>query len=91
MFLLRGPLTCRSLMKEHTPYPIVTSSYLNSGDYTPTRLEAQADAVNLIFGAKTQSNPENTVSLMTMAGKRYKFLFLSISLAYCLQTAAFDL
>ncbi|KAF9976825.1 hypothetical protein BGZ73_007733 [Actinomortierella ambigua] len=39
------------------------------GDYTPTRLEAQADAVNLLFQAKTQSNPENTVSLMTMAGK----------------------
>ncbi|KAG0056764.1 hypothetical protein BGZ90_005469, partial [Linnemannia elongata] len=44
------------------------------GDYTPTRLEAQADAVNLIFGAKTQSNPENTVSLMTMAGKSPKVL-----------------
>ncbi|KAF9163435.1 hypothetical protein DFQ27_002421 [Actinomortierella ambigua] len=39
------------------------------GDYTPTRLEAQTDAVNLLFQAKTQSNPENTVSLMTMAGK----------------------
>jgi 26S proteasome regulatory subunit N10 len=38
-------------------------------------LEAQQDAVNLIFGAKTQSNPENTVSLMTMAGKRYGLLF----------------
>ncbi|KAF9956652.1 Inorganic pyrophosphatase, partial [Mortierella alpina] len=46
----------------------------NFGDYTPTRLEAQADAVNLIFGAKTQSNPENTVSLMTMAGKSPKVL-----------------
>ncbi|KAF8984599.1 Inorganic pyrophosphatase [Entomortierella lignicola] len=46
----------------------------NFGDYTPTRLEAQADAVNLIFGAKTQSNPENTVSLMTMAGKTPKVL-----------------
>ncbi|KAG0212216.1 Inorganic pyrophosphatase [Mortierella sp. NVP41] len=46
----------------------------NLGDYTPTRLEAQADAVNLIFGAKTQSNPENTVSLMTMAGKSPKVL-----------------
>ncbi|KAF9430376.1 hypothetical protein BGZ76_000859 [Entomortierella beljakovae] len=50
------------------------SEWMRNGDYTPTRLEAQADAVNLIFGAKTQSNPENTVSLMTMAGKSPKLL-----------------
>ncbi|KAF9543124.1 hypothetical protein EC957_001269 [Mortierella hygrophila] len=50
------------------------SEWMRNGDYTPTRLEAQADAVNLIFGAKTQSNPENTVSLMTMAGKSPKVL-----------------
>jgi 26S proteasome regulatory subunit N10 len=42
---------------------------MRNGDYTPTRLEAQNDAVNLIFSAKTQANPENTVGLMTMAGK----------------------
>ncbi|KAF9577750.1 hypothetical protein BGW38_006839, partial [Lunasporangiospora selenospora] len=47
---------------------------MRNGDYTPTRIEAQADAVNLIFGAKTQSNPENTVGLMTMAGKSPKVL-----------------
>ncbi|KAF8941527.1 hypothetical protein BGZ58_006930 [Dissophora ornata] len=50
------------------------SEWMRNGDYTPTRLEAQADAVNLIFSAKTQSNPENTVSLMTMAGKSPKVL-----------------
>ncbi|KAF9963557.1 hypothetical protein BGZ65_002350, partial [Modicella reniformis] len=50
------------------------SEWMRNGDYTPTRLEAQADAVNLIFGAKTQSNPENTVSLMTMAGMSPKVL-----------------
>lgn len=35
----------------------------------PSRWEAQADAVNLIFSAKTQANPESSVGLMNMAGK----------------------
>ncbi|KAJ3025919.1 UNVERIFIED_CONTAM: hypothetical protein HDU68_006504 [Siphonaria sp. JEL0065] len=45
------------------------SEWMRNGDYTPSRLEAQNDAVTLLFNAKTQSNPENTVGLMTMAGK----------------------
>ena len=36
---------------------------------SPSRWEAQADAVNLIFNAKTQSNPESSVGLMSMGGK----------------------
>jgi len=40
-----------------------------NGDYVPTRFEAQADAVNLIYNAKTQANPESSVGLMSMAGK----------------------
>lgn len=40
-----------------------------NGDYVPSRWEAQADAVNLIFGAKTQANPESSVGLMSMGGK----------------------
>lgn len=42
---------------------------MRNGDYSPTRLIAQNEAVNLIFSSKTQSNPENTVGLMTAAGK----------------------
>ena len=34
---------------------------MRNGDYIPTRMEAQHDAVNLICGAKTEQNPENTV------------------------------
>ena len=30
------------------------SEWMRNGDYTPTRFQAQADAVNLICGAKTQ-------------------------------------
>ena len=37
--------------------------------FSPSRWEAQADAVNLIFSAKTQANPESSVGLMNMAGK----------------------
>ncbi|CAO3659707.1 unnamed protein product [Umbelopsis vinacea] len=43
--------------------------WMRNGNYTPTRMGAQNDAVNLLFRIKTQSNPENTVGLMTLAGK----------------------
>ncbi|KAL0254380.1 proteasome regulatory particle base subunit rpn10 [Diplodia seriata] len=39
-----------------------------NGDYVPSRFEAQEDAVNLIFSAKIQSNPESSVGLMSMGG-----------------------
>lgn len=47
------------------------SEYMRNGDYQPTRFEAQADAVNAVFRTKIDSNPENTVGIMTMAGKGY--------------------
>lgn len=92
------------------------SEWMRNGDYSPTRLQAQADAVNLICGAKTQvtekitpfilkrfdfwtfqlellkglfvyvvifvdmgvmliqSNPENTVGVLTMAGNGVRVL-----------------
>lgn len=40
-----------------------------NGDYTPTRFEAQSDAVSIIFTAVTQANPESSVGLMSMGGK----------------------
>jgi 26S proteasome regulatory subunit N10 len=42
---------------------------MRNGDYVPTRCEAQNDAVSMIFSSKTNSNPENTVGLMTLSGK----------------------
>ncbi|GFY80426.1 regulatory particle non-ATPase 10 [Actinidia rufa] len=53
---------------------IDNSEWMRNGDYSPTRFQAQTDAVNLICGAKTQSNPENTVGVMTMAGKGVRVL-----------------
>jgi 26S proteasome regulatory subunit N10 len=47
---------------------------MRNGDYSPSRFQAQADAVNLICGAKTQSNPENTVGVLIMAGKGVRVL-----------------
>ncbi|CAB4445713.1 unnamed protein product [Rhizophagus irregularis] len=57
------------MVLEATMLVLDNSEWMRNGDYTPTRLEAQKDAVNLIFGSKTNSNPENTVGLLTMAGK----------------------
>ena len=48
---------------------IDNSDYMRNGDFAPSRMEAQLDAVNLLSGAKTQSNPENTVGLLSTAGQ----------------------
>ncbi|OVA19845.1 von Willebrand factor [Macleaya cordata] len=62
------------MVLEATMICIDNSEWMRNGDYSPTRLQAQADAVNLICGAKTQSNPENTVGILTMAGKGVRVL-----------------
>ena len=53
---------------------IDNSEWTRNSDYAPTRFQAQADTVNLLAGAKTQANPENTVGVLTMAGKTPKVL-----------------
>ena len=50
------------------------SEWMRNGDYIPTRMEAQHDAANLVCGTKTQSNPESTVGVLTMAGKSPELL-----------------
>ena len=42
---------------------------MRNGDYAPTRFGAQSDAVNVIFGRKTNANPGNTFGLMTVSGR----------------------
>jgi len=54
---------------EATMMLIDNSEYMRNGDYMPSRFEAQSDAVTTVFTRKTDSNPENTVGVMTMAGK----------------------
>ncbi|KAF5462958.1 hypothetical protein F2P56_018919 [Juglans regia] len=62
------------MVLEATMICIDNSEWMRNGDYAPSRFEAQAEAVNLICGAKTQSNPENTVGILTMAGKGVRVL-----------------
>lgn len=45
------------------------SDYMRNGDFTPTRMEAQHDAVQIIAEAKTQQNPESTIGAMLGAGR----------------------
>ncbi|TGJ88218.1 hypothetical protein E0Z10_g525 [Xylaria hypoxylon] len=40
-----------------------------NGDYTPSRFDAQVDAINILFDSVTQGNPESSVGLMSMGGK----------------------
>ncbi|KAG2114636.1 uncharacterized protein F5147DRAFT_630350 [Suillus discolor] len=54
---------------EATMMIIDNSEYMRNGDYIPSRFEAQSDAVKTIFQTKIDSNPENTVGVMTMASK----------------------
>ncbi|XP_008788419.2 26S proteasome non-ATPase regulatory subunit 4 homolog isoform X2 [Phoenix dactylifera] len=62
------------MVLEATMICIDNSEWTRNGDYSPSRFQAQAEAVNLICGAKTQSNPENTVGVLTMAGKGVRVL-----------------
>lgn len=41
---------------------------MRNGDFIPSRLQAQQDAVSLVCHAKLRSNPENNVALLTLAG-----------------------
>jgi len=52
------------------------SDYMRNGDFVPTRLQAQQDAVNLVCHSKTRSNPENNVGLITLAKYDSDVLFI---------------
>jgi len=43
---------------------------MRNGDYSPDRFRAQNETVNYLCTAKTQDNPESSVGLLSMAGKR---------------------
>ncbi|CAA2966574.1 26S proteasome non-ATPase regulatory subunit 4 homolog [Olea europaea subsp. europaea] len=62
------------MVLEATIICIDNSEWMRNGDYSPNRFQAQTDTVNLICGAKTQLNPENTVGVLTMAGKGVRVL-----------------
>ena len=54
---------------EATMLVLDNSEWMRNGDYTPSRWDAQSDAVNVLFDAKTNAHPENMIGVLTMAGK----------------------
>uniref|UniRef100_A0A8C7M4T6 26S proteasome non-ATPase regulatory subunit 4 n=1 Tax=Oncorhynchus kisutch TaxID=8019 RepID=A0A8C7M4T6_ONCKI len=57
----------KSFLCQHRQHSVDNSEYMRNGDFLPTRLQAQQDAVNIVCHSKTRSNPENNVGLITMA------------------------
>jgi len=55
------------MVLESTIICLDNSEWMRNGDYFPSRMEAQIDAVNVVMGWKFQSNPENTVGVLKMA------------------------
>ncbi|KAI0462624.1 proteasome regulatory particle base subunit rpn10 [Komagataella kurtzmanii] len=56
------------MVLEATMIILDNSEFMRNGDYLPSRFSAQLDSVDFIFHGKTNSNPENTVGLMSMGG-----------------------
>ncbi|KAK5211901.1 proteasome regulatory particle base subunit rpn10 [Exophiala xenobiotica] len=56
------------MVLEATMIVVDNSEASRNGDYLPNRFSAQSEAASLIFNAKTSSNPESAVGLMSMAG-----------------------
>ena len=59
---------------ESTMICLDNSEWMRNGDYNPTRLEAQNDAAGMICTDRTGSNPENTVGVLSMAGRGVELL-----------------
>ena len=51
------------------------SDYMRNGDFVPSRMQAQFDAVNMVAVAKTKSNPENNVGLLSLAEYVFTYIF----------------
>jgi 26S proteasome regulatory subunit N10 len=57
-------------MPETTLLCIDTSDYMRNGDYYPNRMIATIETANLLVCSKIEQNPENTVGLLAMGGKK---------------------
>jgi len=55
------------MVLESTVVCVDNSEWMRNGDFLPSRIQAQQDAVSVICNAKTRQNPENNVALMTSA------------------------
>ena len=50
---------------------------MRNGDFIPSRLQSQFDAVNMVGIAKLKSNPENSIGLLSLA--EYVCLFVALN------------
>nr|VZI19492.1 unnamed protein product [Spirometra erinaceieuropaei] len=55
------------MSQEAVMIAVDNSDFMRNGDFAPTRLQAQNDAVSLLCQVKRQANPENTVGLISLA------------------------
>ncbi|XP_071442879.1 26S proteasome non-ATPase regulatory subunit 4 isoform X2 [Hetaerina americana] len=55
------------MVLESTMICVDNSDYMRNGDFLPTRLQAQQDAVNLVCQSKIRTNAENNVGLLTLS------------------------
>lgn len=62
------------MVLEATMIAIDNSEYMRNGDYLTTRYDAQLTATEFIFQNKVNSNPENTVGLLSYADNGPKVL-----------------
>lgn len=62
------------MVLEATMIVVDNSESSRNGDYVPSRWEAQADVVKLIFSTKTAANPQSSVGLMSMGGNTPEIL-----------------
>nr|CAG4650267.1 EOG090X08NC [Sida crystallina] len=58
------------MVLESTMICVDNSEYMRNGDFIPSRLQAQQDAVNMVCHSKTRSNPESNVGLLTLANTK---------------------
>jgi 26S proteasome regulatory subunit N10 len=47
------------------------SEHMRNGDYVPSRLEAEQDAVSTLVRVKLEDNQETRVAVLAMAGRGY--------------------
>ena len=62
------------MVLEATILCIDNSDWTRNGDYIPTRFQTQIEAANLIIENRFETNPENSLGIMTMAGKRVEMI-----------------
>ena len=62
------------MVLEATIICIDNSDWTRNGDYLPSRYQAQVDSAREIIQNRCENNPENSLGIMTMAGKRVEMV-----------------